>query len=227
MRISSNVALVAALALWGTGALAQQPPPPLPPPGPTPPMAAAPPATAAPPAPPPAAYPPGYPPPGYAPPAYPYPPYGYPPPGWAPPPDTVEDDGQPAPPGYRRVSRIRKGPVISGAIVLGIPYSISLTAATNSPDANDRLLLLPVVGPLFDLLARNGCSKRYGDCSAAQTLLTFDFLMQATGATLLIVGLAAPSHLYVRDPSVASARWGIAPRTFPGGGYGLGLGGEL
>ena len=227
----------------------QQPAPPLPPPGPAssvPPPSALPPAPPPPPGPPPTtaqpparpAPPPTYqpypapygaypPPPGYAYPTYPYP---YPQP--APLPMEIDDDGQAMPAGYRRGTRVRKGLVISGAITLGVPYSFSLSAATSGTSKEDQWLVVPVLGPLFDMFARGSCqrtssygtySSSYEDssCTSARTLLTLDLIAQSTGATLLLIGLLAPQKTFVRDPVVGAA-WSVAPVSFGRGALGLG-----
>lgn len=237
-----------------SGAIAhaqQQPAPPLPPPGPAssvPPPSALPPAPPPPPGPPPTtaqpparpAPPPTYqpypapygaypPPPGYAYPTYPYP-YPYPQP--APLPMEIDDDGQAMPAGYRRGTRVRKGLVISGAITLGVPYSFSLSAATSGTSKEDQWLVVPVLGPLFDMFARGSCqrtssygtySSSYEDssCTSARTLLTLDLIAQSTGATLLLIGLLAPQKTFVRDP-VVGATWSVAPVSFGRGGMGVG-----
>ena len=127
------------------------------------------------------------------------------------------------PAGYHHDSRIRLGPFISGAIVFGLPYSISISVAVDSNYAPDRYLLLPIFGPLISAASRPNDDSS----STAKTFLTFDFLMQTTGAVLLIVGIALPHHLFVRDDAPSSAggvpfTWTIGPRAFEHQGGGLG-----
>src|SRR5882724_2963047 len=101
-----------------------------------------------------------YPPPGYPP--QPYPPQGYPP-AYAPPVAPLElryVEGRPVPAGYHVEMRPRKGLVISGAIVFGVPYFLSLSVAASSKNDADRWLYAPLVGPFVDLGRRND------DCSA-------------------------------------------------------------
>jgi hypothetical protein len=198
--------------------------------------------------------PPGYPPP-YAPPAAQppgYPPATEAPPGWSAPayanqyryqPMPMElryVEGRPIPPGYHPETRPRKGLVISGSIVFGIPYFLSLSVAASSKYTPDRWLYAPLVGPFIDLGQRKENCVTYGngsfgttttcsDDSSERFFLMADGLMQVAGATMLILGLALPQHLLVRDdaPFVggkpAQFAWTIAPQKMGRSGYGLGL----
>jgi hypothetical protein len=215
--------------------------------------------------------PPSGPPPG-SPPVYAPSPYGQPayppaqaappqaPPGWAPPgyatapavdyryPPTPMElryvEGRPIPAGYHVETRPRKGLVISGSIIFGVPYFLSLSVAASSKTDADRWLYAPLVGPFIDLGNRketcdfgvntNGGRNAYcSDDSSVRFFLMTDGLMQAAGATMLILGFALPQRLLVRDdaPFVGSSRshfaWSIAPRMMGRSGYGLGLGGTF
>jgi len=101
---------------------------------------------------------PAYPPPAYPPPAYPPPTYAPAPPVYMPsgpsiyhpsgPKRMAYEDGQAVPPGYRVEQRVRQGPVIAGALLLGIPYVIGLTAASIAQyDGGSKWLAVPVAGP--------------------------------------------------------------------------------
>lgn len=183
---------------------------------------------------PPTAPPPGAPPaaapapaPGYAPP----PPGAYAPPpggGYAPPPPEGPrylpyEVGQPVPPGYYVQESVRRGPVIAGAIVLGVPYVIGVSVASgnNFEDATGWLVI-PAIGPWIALGTRkNDCGDSALDCTndaAERTLLTLDGLMQTTGAVLFIWGLASTSRRLVRNDIVELT---ITP-TLVGSGYGVG-----
>jgi hypothetical protein len=150
-------------------------------------------------------------------------------------------EGRQVPPGYHPETRIRKGLVISGSILLGVPYFLSLSVAASSKNDGDRWLYAPLVGPFADLVARKdkcttvpttfgtntSCTE---EDTSARFLLMADGLMQAAGATLLILGVALPQHLLVRDdaPYVGASgsrvAWSVAPRAFGRSAYGLGLG---
>jgi hypothetical protein len=213
-------------------------PPPLPPPQPAAPQSAAP-----PPAPPAYAPPPGYPPQpaqpgwGYATGQYPYP--------QAAPLELHYVEGRPIPTGYHLESRARKGLVVSGSIVFGVPYVLSASVAGSSKTDADTWLYVPLAGPFLDLANRkekcsapvmtgSGRFDVYCDDDAGQRFfLMTDGLMQVAGATLLIFGLAMPQKVLVRDdaPFTGSTRshfaWSVAPRTMGRSGYGIGLAGEF
>jgi hypothetical protein len=147
------------------------------------------------------------------------------------------------PPGYHPETRIRKGLVISGSILLGVPYFLSLSVAASSRKDADRWLYAPLVGPFADLATRKddcntvptsfGTTTSCPEDSSARFFLMADGLMQVAGTTLLILGFALPQHLLVRDdaPYVGASdsqfAWSVSPRTFGRSGYGLGLGGTF
>jgi hypothetical protein len=205
---------------------------------------------------PPPGYPPAYPPqPQQATPPPAYPPSTEAPPGWTAPgyasqyryqPMPMElryVEGRPIPPGYHPETRPRKGLVISGSIVFGIPYFLSLSVAASSKFSPDRWLYAPIIGPFVDLGNRkedcNTIGNAFGstttckDDSSERFFLMADGLMQVAGATMFILGLAIPQHLLVRDdaPFVGSKgsqfAWSIAPTKMGRSGYGLGLGGTF
>jgi hypothetical protein len=120
---------------------------------------------------------------------------------------------------------------------------LSLSVAASSKTDSDRWLYAPLVGPFIDLGNRketcdfginsNGGRNAYcsDDDSSVRFFLMTDGLMQAAGATMMILGFALPQRLLVRDdaPFVGSSgghfAWSIAPRMMGRSGYGLGLGG--
>jgi hypothetical protein len=192
------------------------------PPGAAPAQPAAPPPLAAPPpAPPGAAPPPGaYPPPGY--PAYP-PPAAYPPPppGYAyayptapRPPESVAYEGGPVPAGYHVEERPRRGMLIAGPLILGIPYVLGLTVASSENFPNSTgWLAVPALGPWITLAARHrsGTCNSFNGTSACtdtldssldsttRTFLILDGLTQGAGTILLIVGLSSTKKVLARD----------------------------
>ena len=199
---------------------------------------------ALPPLPPPAAEPRAVPPPAPAPPVPPAPS----PPGayyWpyavgfydrSPPTELRYVEGRPIPAGYHLETRARKGLVITGAILLGVPYALSASVASSSTADSDRWLWLPVIGPFADLAARGDrCVQSYDlvrctDDSAERFFLTLDGIVQAAGTAMLVLGLALPQRLLVRDdaPFAASSpprfSWSVAPRSFGRAGAGILLG---
>ncbi|HMI85005.1 MAG TPA: hypothetical protein VK550_12980 [Polyangiaceae bacterium] len=183
------------------------------------------------------------------PPVYGPPPQGEPPPGWTPPPgyawraqpmEMKYVDGKPIPAGYHIETRVRKGLVVSGPIIFGVPYLLSMSVAASSKYAPDRWLYAPVVGPFVNLASRgDDCNPNFssststtvtcaGD-SSTRFFLMLDGLMQTAGATMLILGLALPQTLLVRDdaPFTGENRghfaWTISPYSMGRAGSGLAL----
>jgi hypothetical protein len=156
-------------------------------------------------------------------------------------------DGRPIPPGYHMESRPRKGLVVSGPIIFGIPFVLSASVGASSQFDPDRWLYLPVIGPFADLGARGsqctrstlgvspGTTNTTESCvddSGARFGLMLDGLLQTAGATMFILGLALPTHLLVRDDAPyrgsiggIPVAWTVRPVTMGRAGYGLGIDG--
>ena len=108
------------------------------------------------------------------------------------------DENQPIPPGYHRESRVRKGLVIAGAIVFGVPYLYSAGIAaigddvTRNGESNPvQYLYIPVLGPFIEMGQTDSSTARY--------FLTLDGLAQSAGAFMFIYGLASPKSILVRN----------------------------
>jgi hypothetical protein len=197
--------------------------------------AAAPPA--APPPAPPGAAPapaPAQPPPGYAyPPGYYYPP-PYAPRPTAPPAELPYDETKPIPSGYHLDERVRRGPLIAGAIVLGVPYVIGLNVGAAASFRNHSYwLAIPLAGPFLTLATRDkACDKEnkttndslncLGDIWVTM-LLVLDGMMQTTGGILVGIGVGAKKQVLVRD-TAAKVHYGPLP---VGTGYGFGAWGSF
>jgi hypothetical protein len=147
-------------------------------------------------------------------------------------------DGRPIPAGYHIETRVRKGLVISGPIIFGVPYLLSMSVAASSKYEPDRWLYAPVVGPFINLASRNDECNPNGTSgttasftcasdSSARFFLMLDGLMQTAGATLLILGLALPQTLLVRDDAPYTGKnggqvaWTISPYSMGRSGSGL------
>jgi hypothetical protein len=138
------------------------------------------------------------------------------------------EDGDPIPPGYKLRSQSRRGLVIAGAIVTGVPWVISTTAAVgNNFDDKTGYLLIPGIGPWLTLLAGGGkdgtCAVGSDYCyrsdrSGVRAALTLDGLVQTAGATMFVLGLAFPRKRLIREDVTV----GFAPTSFGPGSYGLG-----
>ncbi len=225
MRGALLLGSLSLIMLSSVGAAAQTAPPAGTAPAPPPASTASPAAPAPPPqAPPPAGYRyPGYPPPQAAYPGYPAP---YAPPRKPPPKELAYHEGMTVPDGYHLETSVRRGPVIAGSIVLGIPYVLGLAIAAGANYANSSAwLAVPAIGPWLTLGIRNhSCGSQDVGCDAgevlARTFLVLDAVMQTTGAALLIWGVADRKQRVLRDDVVRVI--GVAP-TRVGSGYGLGL----
>lgn len=137
--------------------------------------------------------------------------------------------GDPIPPGYRLREQNRRGLIIAGSIVTGIPWIISVTAATGADFENKSgYLLVPGIGPWLMLLA-GGASDRSCDDTSGYTLcetsraglravLVFDGLVQSAGAAMFASGFLFPRQRLVRQDLTVS----IAPTTLAPGAYGVG-----
>jgi len=187
---------------------------------------------------------PGYAPaPGYAQPGEPPPGYaqsGYGPAWRAQPVEMRYVEGRPIPPGYHIETRAKKGLVISGSIIFGVPYLLSMSVAASSRYPPDHWLYAPVIGPFVNLATRsdscnpngtNGTNASFdcNDDSGVRFFLMMDGLMQVAGATMFVLGLALPTTLLVRDDAPYVGKkgnqfaWTVQPYTVGRSGYGLGV----
>jgi hypothetical protein len=137
------------------------------------------------------------------------------------------EEGDPIPPGYHLVKRKRKGLIIAGSIVTGVPWVFGVMAAVGEDfEDNTGLLLIPVIGP-WALLATDtardrSCGPTDGVCVASKaglrSTLVLDGIVQVAGATMFAAGMFFPSTRLVRKDVVVS----VVPTTFGHGGYGIG-----
>jgi hypothetical protein len=205
------LAAAAAITLGPTDAHAQGAPPP--PPGYEP--------QAAPP-------PPGYAPQGYAPQGY-APQPGYAPQGgyYVPPtvaqsgPRKITDwqEGEPIPPGYHPVSRIRTGLVVGGAVTFGVMYLCTALGGAIAHDVGSRsgdLLFIPIAGP-FAVLSTGTATGDF--------FMVLDGLVQAAGVGMLIGGIAAPKTVLVRNDLALTIQ--PTPMTFGQNSAGFGFKGTF
>jgi hypothetical protein len=155
------------------------------------------------------------------------------------------DPSKYVPPGYHFEDRRRKGFLISGAIVLGIGYTVPIpVTATKSQTqsyyflADDQvpfdphLLLVPVIGPWAALadIPHYNCSEPpakgiSGGCGESKAniwkaVLVADGLVQLTGATLLVLGLTWPRQQLVSNDYVNAQ---VVPVRLGSSGHGLAI----
>jgi hypothetical protein len=141
-------------------------------------------------------------------------------------------EGDPIPAGYDVVERPRTGLVVTGWVLTGIAYGISLIAATSADFENQSgWLAVPFAGPWLTLGRRNyGCDGDNDDnaedgaeCVADVFVvmgLIMDGIMQTAGGTLLLIGYTSTKQELVRQDSA----FRLGP-TRVGSGYGLGASG--
>ena len=120
------------------------------------------------------------------------------------------DENQPIPPGYHRDTRVRKGLVIAGAILFGVPYLYSAGFAaigddvTRNGESNPaKFLYIPVLGPFIEMGQTDSSTLRY--------FLALDGIAQSAGAFMFIYGLTSPKTVLVRNDlamTVIPARMG-------------------
>jgi hypothetical protein len=144
------------------------------------------------------------------------------------------DDRQPIPPGYRLVEQRRRGLIIAGSIVTGIPWAFSVTGAVAADFDNESgFLLIPALGPWL-MLAAGGAKNRdcgsddFGDaCNSDQAglraVLVLDGLAQTAGAVMFVAGMASTRKRLVRNDVLV----GVAPVRMGRDGYGLGVHGSF
>ena len=136
-------------------------------------------------------------------------------------------DGQPVPPGYTVMERSRKGLTITGSILLGVSYGISLSVAAGSEyDDTYGWLAIPVAGPLIASAQLEDCDAdgSCGDNGAERGFLMLDALAQGAGAAMLIIGLAVPKKVLVRNLAIDLT---VRPALVAGGAQGVELAGTF
>jgi hypothetical protein len=135
-------------------------------------------------------------------------------------------EGEPIPPGYHPVQRVRKGPVIAGACTFGILYLISVLVAaagtdvSNSTNTNNSVwgLYVPVVGPFITMTQSS--------TAVGNVFLVIDGAGQAAGAVLLLYGIVSPQTVLVRD-DYGRPKLLPQPMLFGKSGGGIGLTGTF
>jgi hypothetical protein len=103
-------------------------------------------------------------------------------------------EGDPIPPGYRVESRTRTGLVVGGSIMFGLMYGLTIFGASESSDSDTKWLYAPVIGPFIYASTLDGELAGVG-----RFFLYLDGLIQAGGATMLIVGLIGKTELVRND----------------------------
>jgi hypothetical protein len=128
-------------------------------------------------------------------------------------------EGYPIPAGYVVEEGPNRALVWGGALAVGIPYLIGLSAALVS-DFSDHSgwLAIPIAGPWLMRGARNSGND------ATHTLLGVDGLAQGVGVILVGVGFALTKKELVWTG--LEEAW-VAPKDFGRGGYGFAAGAKF
>jgi hypothetical protein len=131
------------------------------------------------------------------------------------------DENQPIPHGYHPETRVRKGMVIGGAVVFGVPYLYSLLIASVGADVSGggsnpvASLAIPVLGPFIEMGETSS--------STAHFMLALDGAAQTAGAIMFIYGLTTPRNVLVRNDLAMT----VVPMHLGKDGSGLGFVGRF
>lgn len=129
--------------------------------------------------------------------------------------------GKPIPFGYHVREESRRGLLVGGYILAGIPYGISTLVATSKDFGNSTgYLLVPFIGPWLTMGRRNysECTDGNEDASKVGCLkdsfilmgLIMDGILQAGGGAMLLTGYLAKRKKLVRN----DVSWSLAPSRF-------------
>jgi hypothetical protein len=124
------------------------------------------------------------------------------------------NEQSPIPAGYHPETRRRVGVITGGAILFAVPYFFSALSGAVAADNNKWnntnpavAMYVPVAGPFIQMAT--------SDSATLSLVLALDGLAQATGLTMLIVGLASPKKVLVRNDLGTLS---LAPLMLPTGG---------
>ncbi|HET9956431.1 MAG TPA: hypothetical protein VFQ61_18105 [Polyangiaceae bacterium] len=142
--------------------------------------------------------------------------------------------GLPVPRGYHVEYRPATGLILSGALALGVGYATAIGIGMNRDfEGSLGWLAVPVLGPWPALAGRKlscaattvdearGCLDRAYEEATTIALVAVDGMLQATGALLLIAGLASGRSELVRSADRSTVSFSIRRR--PEGGVQLGV----
>jgi hypothetical protein len=119
----------------------------------------------------------------------------------------VEYNGGPIPAGWHLDSRVRKGLIIPGSIMLGVSYSISAYVALTLPACRQGYALtglVPIVGSLISSLSEGSDCWSYPGTSLLFGLLSSGH--QIAGLTMILVGAKRPNRFLVPNQTASNER---------------------
>jgi hypothetical protein len=118
-------------------------------------------------------------------------------------------------PGRGHVEEVRKiFPLVAGGVLAAITYGPALYVGASSSLKIDRVLLLPVLGPWIDLLARPGCTSPAGvvgvDPCTGETATKVGLVASGLGqgVAAVLIGLGLPAEAVLVKDDAATLRIG-------------------
>jgi len=129
--------------------------------------------------------------------------------------DWPEDE--PAPAGYHWGKRVRRGPIIAGAVLFGTFYLLSVFVGAGGQTGGDQAygwLYLPALGPFSEI--SNSSSP------LATVTLIIDGAVQSGAVALLVWGITSPAPVLVRN-QIDAPRVMPVPMILGRNGSGMGL----
>jgi hypothetical protein len=114
--------------------------------------------------------------------------------------------------------------LVSGAVLLGVPYLTSFVVASQSQHPGDSHLYVPIAGPWLDLYNRPSCSAASTNCDVETTNkvgLVIDGILQGVGTLQMFGAFVFPEKRIVTRSRRETASLRITPAKVGSTGYGL------
>jgi hypothetical protein len=148
---------------------------------------------------------------------------GQPPPGYNYPQPQTQAQPAYAQPQPRTERRIRTGLVVSGALMIGIPWIVVASIATTVDVRDVGILWVPVAGPFIYTATTSGTDD------LADPFLVIDGLVQTAGLIMLVLGIVLKQDVPVYAEQEDGRWWSLLPWATGqnGGAGGLSLSGAF
>ena len=130
------------------------------------------------------------------------------------------NEGEPIPPGYHPVQRVRTGLIVGGAVLFGIFYLISAfdaSIASDNGNSGNNALWLPGIGPFIQMASTSSATGNLA--------LAIDGAAQSAGLAMLIYGMVSPKTVLIRNDLATTPL--VLPIRVGSDGYGLGVVGHF